>query len=124
MQQKVLSKYFAKRLGIVAIVAAAILLVFLLARVQMSVSAVEKISALVPLFESSQDAEELLREASSDVFEIQAARRGFVLTGDEQFAKAFDASAGQLKVIFRSWKRPWDSATAPKAIPLCNWPGC
>lgn len=115
MQQKVLSKYFAKRLGIVAIVAAAILLVFLLARVQMSVSAVEKISALVPLFESSQDAEELLREASSDVFEIQAARRGFVLTGDEQFAKAFDASAGQLKVDFQKLQAAMGQRYGPES---------
>ena len=63
-----------------------------------SLAATNELETVVAKLESVYEQEELLREATSRIFEIQGARRGFILTQDEQFLQSFEGATRQLRV--------------------------
>ena len=81
--------------------AASILIFFFSVLLAVNFSAVNRISGLVPRFESWEKKEELVRSISTNVFEVQAARRGFVLTGDATFIRSLDVASRQVRLRFR-----------------------
>lgn len=94
--------------------AALVLVFFFSALLAVNFSAVSRMSGLAPRFESWEKKEELIQKISDNVFAIQTARRGFVLTGDARFVSALAAASRQVKAHFRQLEQAIALSPSPE----------
>ena len=81
--------------------AASLLLLFFSALLAVNFTSLDRIAALAPRFEAWEKQAELVRHIDANMFEIQAARRGFVLTGDAAFIRSLNTASSQIKTSFQ-----------------------
>lgn len=105
MQSGAPSLFYRSRLFVGTSIAALALVVLLGLWLQASRSATSELEAMVVGLESSDEKEDLLRQAAARIFEIQGARRGFILTRDEQFLQSFETATRQLEADLNQLKK-------------------
>ncbi|MDP3356630.1 MAG: PAS domain-containing protein [Polaromonas sp.] len=94
--------FLASRVFLTLTVAASLLLLFFSALLAVNFTSIDRIAAVVPRFEAWEKKEELVRHIDANMFEIQAARRGFVLTGDAAFIRTLDTASSEIKTNFQA----------------------